>query len=255
MSTQIVRKPVESESLVPSSADSMLALIERAVSSPQFDVEKLKELLALRQRYEDNEARKAFVAAMSAFKSHAIAVVKDKTNQQYGSKYVSLGNLVNTVTPFLSQHGLSVRWDQEQPGGTSIKVSCVITHVLGHSESVSLTVPPDTSGAKNPIQQIKSAITYAKACTFESICGLASTDATLDDDGNGAGRKPNGNGNGHTSVESDWLQERCEWLANSRNREEIDKIFKTAYSEASNAGDLNAQRRLIAAKDARKREL
>ena len=42
----------------------------------------------------------------------------------------------------------------------------------------------DTSGSKNAIQQIKSTITYLKSVTFESIIGLASTDANLDDDGN-----------------------------------------------------------------------
>jgi hypothetical protein len=50
-----------------------------------------------------------------------------------------------------------------------------------------MNAPADTSGAKNVIQQIKSTITYLKAVTFESICGLASTDATVDDDGNSAG--------------------------------------------------------------------
>jgi hypothetical protein len=45
----------------------------------------------------------------------------------------------------------------------------------------------DGSGAKNPIQQIKSTITYLKGVTFESITGLASTDDNVDDDGNAAG--------------------------------------------------------------------
>ena len=218
-----------------------MRLLEIATSQGA-DLEKLKQLMDLQERWERNEARKAFVEAMSAFKSHAIQVVKDKTNSQYGSKYVSLGNLVNTVTPFLSQHGLSVRWDISQTNG--IEVSCIVTHVQGHSESVSITFPPDKSGSKNPIQEIKSAITYAKACTFESITGMASTDANVDDDGNGAGLP-----------RFDDLSERLEFIANCRNLEELERVFKDAYKAAGAAKDQNAQRQLIQAKDTRKGQI
>jgi hypothetical protein len=219
--------------------DSLLDIIERAVMSPEFDVAKLQSLLELKERHDRNEARKAFVQAMSAFKAHAIKIVRDKTNKQYDSKYVSLGKLVATVTPYLSQHGLSIRWDQDQSNG--IKVSCIVTHIAGHFETVSMTVPPDTSGAKNPIQQIKSAITYAKACTFESICGLASTDGNVDDDGNGAG-----------ATNAD-LTEAIEWIENSRNVEELKAMYTQAIKKFDS--NKNAKAQIIAAKDKRKSEL
>lgn len=226
---------VNNEALVPS-ATNPSTLLQIAVSQ-NADMEKLSKLMDLQERWERNEARKAFVEAMSAFKAHAIQVVKDKTNQQYNSKYVSLGNLVSSVTPFLSKHGLSCRWDIDQSAG--IKVSCVITHIQGHSESVSMVCPPDTSGKKNPIQEIKSAITYGKACTFESICGLASTDANLDDDGNGG--ETNGN-----------IAEQIEWLMNAKDMDELKRLFKVSYENTTNQ---NARRALIQAKDKRKAEL
>ncbi len=222
--------------------NAMISLIERAVSSPEFDVTKLKELLDVRERWEKNEARKAFVEAMTAFKAHAIRVERDKVNTQYNSRYVSLGNLVATVTPYLSQHGLSAQWDIDQTNG--IKVSCVVRHTRGHSESVAMVVPPDISGSKNPIQQIKSAITYAKACTFESICGLASSEANLDDDGNAAG-----SGSG---INADEL---CEFLMNAKDVPELQKLFTKYYAEAKGAKDVSAQKALIKAKDRRKQEL
>jgi hypothetical protein len=46
-----------------------------------------------------------------------------------------------------------------------------------------LSSPPDTSGAKNPLQQIKSAITYLEGATFQAITGIVASDE--DDDGNG----------------------------------------------------------------------
>lgn len=147
-------------------------------------IAEIREFMALQREWEAGEAKKAFVAAKAAFKAENVVVVKDKENTQYKSRYSSLGNLVNTVSPFLSKHGLSADWDVDQTNG--IKITCILSHSMGHSEKVSMQVPPDTAGAKNPIQQIKSAITYAKTVTFESVCGLAVSDTNVSDDGNGA---------------------------------------------------------------------
>jgi hypothetical protein len=145
------------------------------------NLEQIEKLMLLQERFDANQAKKAYVRAMAEFKINAPLVDKDKTNNQYKSKYTSLGNLINTVSPVLSKFGLSASWDIKQNG--IIEVTCKMTHELGHSETATMNAPADTSGAKNVIQQIKSTITYLKAVTFESICGLASTDANLDDDG------------------------------------------------------------------------
>lgn len=158
-------------------------MIRLAVQSGA-DLEKLEKLMVLQERWEANEARKAYQKAVSDFKKNPPRVTKDKQNVQYKSMYTTLGNLVNTVNPELSKHGLSASWEISQNG--IITVTCVLTHQQGHSERTSASAPADTSGSKNAIQQIKSTITYLKAVTFESITGLASTDANLDDDGNGA---------------------------------------------------------------------
>lgn len=164
--------------------DSPAQMIRLAVEGGA-DLEKLGRLLDLQERWEANEAKKAYVQAMAEFKQNAPVVTKDKQNNQYKSMYTTLGNLVNTVNPELSKHGLSASWDIKQNG--TIEVTCKMTHRLGHSEIATASAPADSSGAKNAIQQIKSTITYLKAVTFESICGMASSDANVDDDGNGVG--------------------------------------------------------------------
>jgi len=197
-------------------AATPIELLRIAVTQ-NADLDRLQKLMDMQERWERNEARKLFVDAMSKFKAESIVILKDKVNKQYDSKYVSLGNLVSTVTPYLSKHGLSARWDINQKDG--INVSCIITHAAGHSESVSISFPPDKSGSKNPIQEIKSAITYAKACTFESACGLASTDANVDDDGNGA------------SATNGELAEQVEWIKNACNIDELKRLYKNAYEK------------------------
>lgn len=146
-----------------------------------YTPEQIMKMLDAQERYDAIQAKKAYNLAMAEFKANPIRVTKDKQNSQYKSMYTTLGNLVNTVTPELSKHGLSASWDIKQNG--VIEVSCRMTHRLGHSETATASAPADTSGAKNAIQQIKSTVTYLKSVTFESICGLASTDANLDDDG------------------------------------------------------------------------
>jgi len=54
---------------------------------------------------------------------------------------------------------------------------------MGHSESTSIIGTADTSGGKNSIQGIGSAITYLQRYSLFSILGLAASES--DDDGAG----------------------------------------------------------------------
>ena len=61
-----------------------------------------------------------------------------------------------------------------------IRVSCIITHVLGHSEQVSLQCGADQSGKKNNIQAVGSTVTYLERYTLLAATGIAVKDQ--DDD-------------------------------------------------------------------------
>lgn len=149
-----------------------------------FDVAKLEKLMELQERWEKNEARKAYFLAMAEFMKDPPKIIKDLINKQYNSPYVSAPNLINTANEGASKHGLFARFDFSKDEGEQIVVSCIMSHVLGHSESVTLSGPPDGSGSKNPLQQRKSTITYLEKATFEGITGIMSQDT--DDDGNTA---------------------------------------------------------------------
>jgi len=146
-------------------------------------LEKLEQLMEMQFKWEANEAKKAYHKAVADFKSEPVRIPKSKRNSQFGgSPYSGIDDLVNTVNPVLGNHGLSAHWSIDQSEG--IKVTCVLTHSLGHSESVSMTGPADKSGAKSPIQEIKSTITYLKIATYEAVTGVASSDDPGDTDGN-----------------------------------------------------------------------
>ena len=155
------------------------------------DLDRMERLMALQERWEANEARKAFVAAMAAFKAEPMTIFKKKEvgyttkgGEFVGYKHAELSDVTEVVGPAMSRHGLSHRWDVKQEGKT-IMVDCIITHSLGHSEKVTMTGAPDDSGKKNPIQQVASTIQYLQRYTLLAATGM-STKGT-DDDGNGAG--------------------------------------------------------------------
>jgi len=156
------------------------------------DLDKLEKLMELQQRWEANEARKAFVAAKAAFRAEAPKIDKNKhvgfESRNGGAStdyyHATLDHIEDVVSPVLSQHDLTYSWEAEQVEGGMIRVSCVLTHVLGHSERVTLQASPDQSGNKNNIQAVGSTTTYLSRYTLLLALGLSTGDA--DDDGNGA---------------------------------------------------------------------
>lgn len=230
-------------------------LIQMGVEQ-KSSVEQMAQLFDLKLRYDADLAQKAFNEAFTAFKAETIIIHRDKENTQYSkaatpttparrAMYTSLENMVATVTPFLSKHGLFHNWEIDQSNG--ITVTCVITHTLGHCKRVPMTGPPDTSGAKNPLQQIKSTITYLKVATFESACGLASAFGSYNDDGNASGTK-------ERMGEAD-LVAAIDNISAAMNSEQLKLYYSGPYKEAAGMGDSAAMDALIAAKDKRKAEL
>jgi hypothetical protein len=147
-------------------------------------------MMALQERNDINNARKAYHEAMAAFKANPPEIEKDKkvsySVQGKGTtayNHASLANVTAKINKALSDHGLSAAWatDQKENG---ITVTCTITHKLGHSERTSITANPDTSGSKNSIQAIGSTITYLERYTLLALTGLATKD--MDDDGQSA---------------------------------------------------------------------
>lgn len=156
----------------PVTPPAMLALaIDRGAS-----MEQLEKLMDMQERWEANEARKAYVVALNEFKANPPTVKKNKAASFGGGKtayeYADLAQVANLIAPALSKHGLSHSWQMNQAEGT-ITVTCTLTHVLGHRESVSLSAQSDTSGSKNAIQAIASTVTYLERYTLLAITGLA----------------------------------------------------------------------------------
>jgi hypothetical protein len=155
----------------------------------QADPKIIEKLMDLHERWEAGQARKAYVAAMTAFKQEAPAVLKKHDRVDFTSakgsrtayNYANLGSIVQEITSILGKHNLSASWATAQEGA-NVTVTCHITHGAGHRESVTLTGPIDESGNKNQIQAVGSTVTYLQRYTLLSALGLATGE---DDDGRG----------------------------------------------------------------------
>ena len=168
-------------------SNSPAQLIQAAVGSG-MKPEDLNAYLAAQERWEANQAKKAYNKAMAEFKANPPKIMKDRKVAYKDVRYshASLANVVDKLTSELSKYGLSASWRTQQNG--QIVVTCRITHVQGHSEETSLSAEKDASGSKNAIQAIGSTVTYLQRYTLLSALGLATY--SQDDDAAGAGTDP-----------------------------------------------------------------
>jgi hypothetical protein len=144
------------------------------------DVTVLEKLMGLHERWEANQARKAFDAAIAAAKGEIGPIVRNATGHNE-KRYADFAAIARTVDPVLTKYGLTYRFRTEQTD--RINVTCILSHKDGHSETTTLAGPPDGSGSKNAIQAIGSTLTYLQRYSLVQMLGLASSN---DDDGRAA---------------------------------------------------------------------
>ncbi|HEU0063221.1 MAG TPA: ERF family protein [Hyphomicrobiaceae bacterium] len=170
---------------LPTLPATPMEMIARAVANGA-DPMTLERLLNMQERWERNEARKAFNQAIAKARAEIGPIFKSSEVRmgqgRPAYRYETLDDIERQVVPALSKHGLSYRWGTKVPDARPdvIIVTCRVEHRDGYFEENSLAGPADTSGAKNPIQAIGSALTYLCRYTLKAALGLS---ATTDTDG------------------------------------------------------------------------
>src|SRR4030067_1110586 len=178
--------------LAPAASATPMELLNIAISGGA-DVNVLEKLLALQERWEASQARKAFEAAMADAKAEIPPIFKNchvgfkakNSDSRTDYDHEDLAEIARTVDPILARHGLSYRWRTAQ--AAAISVTCIVTHRAGHFEETTLSCGADNSGNKNSIQAIGSAVTYLQRYTLKAALGLS---ATKDEDGRAVGGNP-----------------------------------------------------------------
>jgi hypothetical protein len=227
------------------SAPNPMQMIADAVAQGA-DVDKLSKLMDLQERWQKEEARKAFINALNEFKANPPDIFKNKSvafgQGKTSYKHATLDQVSGVIGAALSKVGISHRWNTEQLEGGTIKVTCVLTHAMGHSEATPLQASPDTSGSKNSIQAVGSTVTYLQRYTLLSATGMAVQDQ--DDDGRGGKRMP------EAEVEH-WHQR----IAAVQDDKEAGDLWKAISKATTIAGDVEANNDLRSAMVAKRKAL
>lgn len=146
-----------------------------------LDIEKLSRLMQMKKEWDADQARRAFFEAMTNFQSEVPEIRKSKKVSFGETKYdyAPLADITRQIKDKCKEHGLSYRWEIKDTK-EEISVTCLITHLDGHTEQTTMTASPDDSGKKNKIQSRGSAIEYLKRYTLIGALGLSTTDSDVD---------------------------------------------------------------------------
>lgn len=127
--------------------------------------------------YTFEHATPELFAALAAAQGEIENASKNAANPHYRSKYADLAEVLNTIRPVFSKHGLSLIQSPAYDGALAH-----VTTVLAHAGGGYITTTASCVPAKSDAQGIGSATTYLRRYSAAAVAGIAQED----DDGNSA---------------------------------------------------------------------
>lgn len=216
-----------------------LELIDRAARDPQIDPAKLRELLAIKRDQENREAELTFNMALRDAQGEVPRISRDKKADKY--KYATLEKITKEVNPIMAKHGFSLSYGTaDSPLNNHYRITCKLSHVLGHSREYFVDIPADLTGDKgaankSPTKAFGSTMSYGRRYLIVMIFNIAITNE--DDDGaaaSSAGVEP-------------ISEEQLKYLINRCDNEGVDKrIFVEWLNKNPNAPEITGLAQLTA---------
>lgn len=173
---------------IPSDAP-MVAMIERIAMDPSIPIDRLEQMLAMKERLDAKAAEMAFASAFAKMQS-AVPVIAERgkiTNRDGAvqSTYPLWEDVNEALKTPLAENGLSMSFDRRKEDGKTI-IGCVVTHIMGHSRRAEIDLPRDESGSKNAVQGEGSTVSYGQRYSSKMLINWIS-EGSEDDDGKKAG--------------------------------------------------------------------
>jgi hypothetical protein len=113
----------------------------------------------------------ALFAALALAQSEVENATKGSTNPHFKSKYADLAEVLNTVRPVYSRHGIAI---VQSTGFDGVMVS--VTTALVHKEGGYVTSVASCTPAKTDGQGVGSATTYLRRYSLAAATGVAQED-------------------------------------------------------------------------------
>ena len=169
----------------PTPAQMIQSAIEKGQSASDMEA-----LYALYERMEDRRAEQEFNRAFAAFqqscptiKRTVTAEIVSKSGSRFKYDYAPLDEIDRVVIPALKEHGLSRSFgDSPVSEKGLLSVTCILSHIGGHSREATVVIPVATSAGMSEQQKYTSAETTGKRRAFVNVAGLKVGD--VDHDGN-----------------------------------------------------------------------
>ncbi len=235
---------------------TILAMIEKVLTIPDFPVEKLERMFDLHQKANADYARKTYYAALAEMQPNLPVIqkngtlktnVKDKQGNKTGeqkeqNRYALWEDIMEGILPILSQYGFSIFFQNEQPTPDRITTICTLAHKEGHKETSSIALPMDSSGSKNNVQGWGSSASYGKRYSSGALINFVARGE--DDDGEAAGIE------GMATLDEEQLTIIRGLLSDTKTSEEafLHHITKTESLEAVPAGAFESLKGFLTAK-------
>ncbi|MCG7492448.1 ERF family protein [Thalassobius sp. Cn5-15] len=184
----VAAQPAPQAAFTPNPNASMAEnMIQMALHSGA-DLDRLQQLIDMRDREEAKSAKKAYRRAVAQARAEVGNIIKTKENNHTRSKYADLETILAAVVPALSRYGLSIYYrpfpaQQQNHQGLTM----VMCHEDGYEEEMSDEFPLDAAGTggktnKTAIQAKGSTMSYGARYLLRLGFALSSGE---DDDGNG----------------------------------------------------------------------
>jgi len=152
--------------------------------------ESIEKFLAMHERIEANNARKAYHAAVAEFKRTCPKIVRRSENQQFSvvrngvkraSRFASREDIDAAIVPALAAVGLSYRFGDMRIENGEMIIACIVSHADGHSETSTVAgVKINSPAGSSDLQKLGAAQTYAMRYAVIQALGLSSVDEDLD---------------------------------------------------------------------------
>lgn len=182
--------PQESIAKVQDENSGLVLMFERLAKDKDVDAGKLRELVDLQERILDRNAKTAFNEAFQRMQAE-IPEIDEKgaiKNKDGGvqSRYSRFEDIQKVLKPILTKHGFALSFRSEWPQPNIVKVVGILTHQDGHARESEFMSAADTSGSKNAIQGLGSAVAYGRRYTTIDLLNI--TTRGKDDDGQSTGK-------------------------------------------------------------------
>lgn len=170
-----------------SESEAILALFDRALASDGGSVDGLTKLVDLYDRMQRRKAELAFSLAFADFQMNCPAIartseakIQTRAGTEFKYTFADLEEIIETVRPHLSAHGLSFSFDSSTDKD-SLTCFCTLRHSEGHSIRAQFSLPTASSSPSMSEQQkVAGAMTFAKRQVLISVLGLSLTDPDPD---------------------------------------------------------------------------